>query len=286
MTASAAASASASVDARVSCRKRSGPLTWRTARYPPVSRPSTTAWISLVEATWIAARPCDGVRLLHEHRERVRVEPGERRDDQRAFVAGGPKFGRGGHRGRAHLVGLTRGGRGSAWQLVPQVPGDGLLRFPLAAFQTASLDVDGRRSAKRVRRSRSRDPSRVVEHDPGGLPVTARDCFIEHRCARRRARWPAARSQPRGKRTGGASRPAFGNCRTELAPECTPAQPSRERPGAGHERSLEADACTLDGCHAVDGFSRSAGSARTTSATRRCSRACCGSSIEPSTIRT
>ena len=185
------------------------------------------------------------VRLLHEHRERVRVEPGVRRDNQRGFVAGRPKFGGGGHRGRAHLVGLTGSGRDSPRQLVAQVAGDVLLRLPLATGQAARLDLDGRRSAERVGRAWSRDPSRVVEHHPGGLPVAARDGLIEHRCADGRAGRPAARGQPRSKRTGGASRTAFGNRRTELAPECTPAQPSRERPGAGHERSLEGDACTL-----------------------------------------
>ena len=163
------------------------------------------------------------------------------------FVAGRPELGGGGNRGRAHLVGLTRSGRGSPRQLVPQVPGDGLLRLPLATVQAARLDLDGRRSAERVGRSRRRDPSRVVEHHPGGLPVAARDGLVEHRCADRPAGRPAARDKPRSKCTGGASRPAFGNRRTELTPECTPAQPSRERPGAGHERSLEADACTLDG---------------------------------------
>ena len=194
----------------------------------------------------MAARPWRGVRLLHEHRERVGVEPGERRDDQRPFVAGRPELGGGGNRGRAHLVGLTRSGRDSARQLVPQVAGDGLLRFPLPTDQAARLDLDGRRSAERVGRSRPRDPSRVVEHHPGGLPVAARDGLVEHRCADRPAGRPAARGKPRSKCTDGASRPAFGNRRTELAPEGTPAQPSRERRGAGHERSLEADACTLD----------------------------------------
>ena len=153
-----------------------------------------------------------GVRLLHQHRERVGVEPGERRDDQRPLVAGGPELGGGGNRCPTHLVGLAGSSRHGAWQLVPQVPGDRLLRFPLAADQTARLDVDGRRSAERVGRSRPADTDRVVEHHPGGLPVAACDGLVEHRCAHGPAGRPAARGQPRSKLHGrrvaaGARRP-------------------------------------------------------------------------------
>ena len=188
-----------------------------------------------------------GVRRLHQPREGVRVEPGKRRHDQRLVVPGRPEFGGGGKRGRAQLAGLTGSGRGGPRQLVPQVPRDRLLRFPLAAFQAASLDLHSRRSAERVGRPRPRHSGRVLEHDPGGFPFTAPDSLIQHGCANGCTGRPAARDQRRSKGMGGASRAALGNRRTELAPECASAQPSRERPGAGHERSLEADACTLDG---------------------------------------
>ena len=174
------------------------------------------------------------------------AEPGERRDDQRPLVAGGPELGGSGNGCPTHLVGLAGSGRHGAWQLIPQVAGDRLFRFPLPAEQTAGLDVDGRRSAERVGRSWPTNTSGVVEHQPGGLPVAACHGVIEHRCARGPAGRPAARSQPRSKRTGGAARPALGDRGTELAPECTPAQSSRERRRAGHDRSLDADACTLD----------------------------------------
>jgi hypothetical protein len=173
------------------------------------------------------------------------MEPRERRDDQRLVVAGRAQLGGGGRRGRAHLVGLTGSRLGSSRQFVPQVPGNGLLRLPLAADQRARLDLDSGRSTEGIGRSRRGYSSRVVEHDPGSITVAARDGLTEHGCADGPADRPAARDEPRSKRMSGVSRAPPGNRRTELAPECARAQPSGERPGAGHERSLEAGACTL-----------------------------------------
>ena len=156
------------------------------------------------------------------------MEPGKRRDDQRPVVAGRPELGGDGNRRRAHLGGPTGSGRDGARQLVPQVAGDRLLRFPFTAFQAARLDIHGRRSAERVGRSRPGDTLRVADHQPGGLPVAARDGLIEHRRAHRPGGRPADRGEPRGNRTDGPLRPALGDRRTELAAEGTPAQPSRE----------------------------------------------------------
>ena len=169
-----------------------------------------------------------GVRLLHQRRERVGVEPGERRDDQRPLVAGGPELGGSGNRCRTHLVGLTGSGRDGPRQLVPQVAGDRLFRFPLPAEQAAGLDVDGRRSAERVGRSRRRHTGRVVEHHPGGLPVAACDGLIEHRCAQD----PPVGQRPGASHEARARAARRGRRSATAAPSSRLSARPRNRPGS------------------------------------------------------
>ena len=188
-----------------------------------------------------------GVRLLHEPpRTGWR---GTRGTSRRSAAARGPRPGA--RRQRQSLPHAPRrvGGERPARRVAARPAGSGRPSVPISRSRPSRPRASTSTAAARRNASGVPGPlTPACRRAPAGRPPARR--------VRTASSSTAARTDPPVGQRPGASHEASARAArrgrrsatrgTELAPECTPAQSSRERRRAGHDRSLDADACTLD----------------------------------------